>query len=81
MATDAEILDAYESAYIHAKIVARGRLDDDTCLSEAGLAVTIALQRHDPELASLKTYSCRRVGWQVLSILQKHARRKRLGEL
>ncbi len=77
--SEAEILAAYQGAFIHAKRVARGQLDDDACLSEAGLAVTLALQCYDVALgASLTTYSCRKVRGLVLNLIKKNARCKGL---
>lgn len=76
----AEIVALVTYAAARARAVAGGRLHDDDCQSEAGLAVAVALQKHDPSRASLKTHVALLVRWGVLRQLRANRKYRHKSE-
>ena len=72
MLANQEILTAVRAAAKAVWYAAHGRLDHDTCLSEAHEAVTLALRSYDPgKGSSLSTYSANRARWQARKLLRR----------
>jgi DNA-directed RNA polymerase specialized sigma subunit len=67
-----EILRAVRAAAKAAWYAGNGRLDRDTCTSEAHEAVVLAMHTFDPAKgASLSTYSANRARWQAQKLVNR----------
>jgi hypothetical protein len=77
----AEIERVWRQAMKHATFFARGRLHVEDAESEAGMAVTMALQNWDPSKgATFATYVRRLLDWGILRKIQRDSRYESMPE-
>lgn len=76
MITHEEMMKAWQAACVHARAIANGRLHNDDCNSEAGLAVAKALvaDRFNPAKSSFMTFVKRLVTGQMFDLLERESR-------
>lgn len=72
---------AMREALVHARRVARGRIHDDELRSEAGYAVTLAINDPSPGKSGFATYVARLVRWGVLRLLRDQQRFENRGDV